>query len=113
MLAEEKQNQGGSGNDEQAGILAKGLPVQRGVCEDTILRTILTNSLERAHRIHKEDIELDKLRDPDDPQHQSYWTGYWAGYSCSLQHTLDLIDQLNGKQIEEPLGDGNVFPETA
>ena len=102
MLAEEEQDQGGSGNDEQAGILAKGLPVQRGVCEDTILRTILENSLERAHRIHKEYIELDKLRDPDDPQYQSYWTGYWAGYSCSLQHTLDLIDQLNGKQIEEP-----------
>jgi hypothetical protein len=55
------------------------------------------------------------MRDPDDPQHQSYWTGYWAGYSCALRHCLDLIhsNQINGTQIEEPLDPGTVLPETA
>ena len=62
MLAEEKQNQGRGGDDVQARILAKGLPVQGRICEDSVLITILTNSLERANKIHKEDIELDKLR---------------------------------------------------
>lgn len=113
MLAQEEQDQGRSGDDEQARILAKGLPVQGRICEDSVLITILTNSLERAHQIHKEDIELDKMRDPDDPAHQSYWTGYWAGYSCALRHALDLIhsNQINGKQVEEPLDPGTVLPE--
>ena len=115
MLAQEESNQGRSGNDEQARILAKGLPIQGRICEDSVLITILTNSLERANKIHKEDIELDKLRDPDDPSHQSYWTGYWAGYSCALRHCLDLIhsNQINGSPIEEPLDPGTVLPEAA
>ena len=32
--------------------------------------------------------------------------------TAAHSNALDLIDQLNGKQIEEPLGDGDVFPET-
>ena len=55
---------GRSGNDVTAQIRAKGLPVQGRICEDSVLITILTNSLERANKIHKEDIELDKMRDP-------------------------------------------------
>ena len=115
MLAKEEPNQRSSGSDEQARILAKGLPIQRGICEDSVLITILANSLERANKIHKEDLELDKLRDPDDPSHQSYWTGYWAGYSCALRHCLDLIhsNQINGTPIEKPLDPGTVCPEAA
>ena len=80
-----------------------------------MLIQILTNTLERAKQIHKEDIALDKMRNPEDPEHQSYWTGYWAGYSCSLQHCIDLIhsNKFNGTQVKEPLDPGTVFPETA
>jgi len=115
MLAQEEQDQGRSGNDVTAQIRAKGLPLHRTMSDDSVLITILTNSLERANRIHKEDIELDKMRDPDDPSHQSYWTGYWAGYSCALRHCLDLIhsNQINGTPIEEPLDPGTVLPEAA
>lgn len=113
MLAKEEQDQGRGGHEGSAQIRAKGLPIHRAICDDSVLITILTNSLERAHRIHKEDIELDKMRDPDDPSHQSYWTGYWAGYSCALRHCLDLIhsQQINGQPIEEPLDPGTVLPE--